>query len=176
MNCVQPCARMSRSISYFTYHPISAIPWETTYSKSQHAQKQWFLLCSHCDRRSQWEPYKNNGFLTSRQGIGVPNAGWLKPPAERHRGNAIFGSYQLWIEFWACAGSWAESLGCPGSPWNMRKMLLAIVQKIAEIGWCVVMIIRWYERMSWKRIENTIVPPQACERDLISVTFLDRKP
>ena len=42
---------------------------------------------------------KNNGFLTSRQGIGVPNAGWLKPPAERHRGNAIFGSYQLWIEF-----------------------------------------------------------------------------
>ena len=119
------------------HHPISAIPWETTYSKSQHAQKQWFLLCSNHDSLSWLEPYKNNGFLTSRQGIGVPNAGWLKPPAERHRGNAIFGSYQLWIEFWACAGSWAESLGCRGSPWNMCKMLLAIVQKIAEIGWYI---------------------------------------
>ena len=86
------------------------------------------------DGASLFRPYKNNGILTSRQGIGVPNAGRLEAPAERHRGYAIFRSYQLWLEFSVCAGSRTAPIETIGDQLGCAKMLCMICTEIPEDG------------------------------------------
>ena len=71
---------------------------------------------------------------TSRQGIGVPNAGRLEPPAERHREYAIFGSYKLWLDFLACAGSRTAPGGIMGDQLECAEMLYMLWGKIAGNG------------------------------------------
>ena len=115
-------------------HTISAILCIPCTSKRRNAQKQWKMKRSNHDGASWLEPYKNNGILTSRQGIGVPNAGRFEAPAERHRGYAIFRSYQLWLEFSACAGSRTAPIETIGDPLGWTEMLCVIRLKIPENG------------------------------------------
>ena len=77
---------------------------------------------------------KNNCILTSRQGIGVPNAGRLEAPAERHRGYAIFRSYKLWLEVLACVGSRTAPVGIIGDQLGCAIIVYMLCQKIPENG------------------------------------------
>ena len=103
-------------------------------ANSEMVKKAYKTKRSNHDGASWLEPYKNNGILTSRQGTGVPNAGRLEAPAERHRGHAIFRSYQLWLEFPACAGSRTAPRGTSGDQLECAKMVYMLCQKIPENG------------------------------------------
>ena len=64
----------------------------------------------------------------------MPNAGRLEPPAERHREYAIFGSYKLWLDLLACAGSRTAPGGIMGDQLECAEMLYMICMKIPENG------------------------------------------
>ena len=73
-------------------------------------------------------------YFDIRQGIGVPHAGRLEAPAEWHRGYAVFRSYKLWLEVFACRGSRTTPAGTIGDPLECAEMLCMLCQKILENG------------------------------------------
>ena len=95
--------------------------------KRQSAQKQWKNKRSNCDRRSQLEPYKTSGFLTSGRGSACEMLVGSNPPMVD----------PLKTSIWLMVGAFharAVPEGIMGDPSECAKMLYMLWEKTPENG------------------------------------------
>ena len=113
----------------FVHHPISAGIPETTSNETEKCSKTIIIAVFLMTPAVSLKTLQNNGILTSRQGIGVPNAGRLELPAERHRGICDFRELPALARFFSLRGLSDSAWGNHGGPAEMCQNAVDALRK-----------------------------------------------